>query len=141
MKSAPAFSFRRRILISSAGFWGSKVERTADKERGGLANVCPGMVDASIKALLDQLDQAGWHQVVIIHGVGIIADGGRIAHHDKNIAHSQGMRRQQIALHPQQVAPAGGKMQHCFYANLAAGSGCIPPRGSSACAPWGYRPH
>ena len=42
IKSAPAFSLRRRFLISCSGFSGRQVERAADEERGGLADIRPG---------------------------------------------------------------------------------------------------
>ena len=118
MKSAPARSLRCRFLISCSGLGGCQVQGAAHKERGRLADIRPGMVHPGVEALLDQLDQAGGHQVVIVHRFGIIADGGRVAHHHEDVAHAQGMRCQQIALHAQQVAPAGGEVQHGFDADL-----------------------
>ena len=41
------------------------------------------MIHAHVEALLDELDQAGGHQVVVVHGLGVVADGGRVAHDDE----------------------------------------------------------
>ena len=115
----PGCSLRRKFLISSPRSGGFRLRAQPHEEGGGLADIRTGMIDPGVEALLDQLDQAGRHQVVIIHGVRIIADGGGVAHHDKHIAHTQGMRCQQVALHAQQVAPAGGEMQDGFNAHSA----------------------
>ncbi len=90
---------------------GAQVEGAADEEGGRLPDVRPGVVEPGVEALLDQLDQAGGHQVVVVHGLGVIADGGGVAHHHEHVADAQGMRRQQVALDAQQVAPAGGEVQ------------------------------
>jgi len=43
---------------------------------------------------------------------GVIANRGRVAHHDKQVADVQRVRGQQITLDAQEVAPARGKVQH-----------------------------
>ena len=72
------------------------------------------MVHAGVEILFDQFNQAGGNQVVIIHRVRVIADGGWIAHDDKDIAHIECVRGQQVALNAQQVAAAGGEVQNGF---------------------------
>ena len=57
------------------------------------------MVQPGIEALLDQADQAGGHQVVVVHRIRIVADLGRIPHNDEHVADAQGMRSQQVSLH------------------------------------------
>ena len=76
------------------------------------------MILPDIEMLFDQPDQARGHQVIIIHRVRIITNFGRIPHHYKHVSDAQGMRREQVSLHTQQVAPAGGEMQRGLYADF-----------------------
>ncbi len=77
------------------------------------------MVHPGVETLLDQFDQAGGHQVIVVHGFGVIADGGRVAHDNEDIAQAEGMGSQQVALDAQQVAAPGGKMQRGLNPHLA----------------------
>ena len=88
-----------------------EVEGAADKKVGGLPDIGTGVVQAQIEALLDEFDQAGGHQVVIIHGVGVVADRGWVAHDNEYVAYIECVRGQQVALNAQDVASAGGEVQ------------------------------
>ncbi len=59
------------------------------------------MIHSGIEALFDQFDQTRWNQIVIIGCLGIIPNGCRIAHDDKNVTQTEGMGRQEIALYTQ----------------------------------------
>ena len=48
-------------------------------------------VISNIKILFDQFNQTGRHQIVVIHGIRVIADGCGITHDHECITHSQGM--------------------------------------------------
>ncbi len=97
----------------------AQVERRAHEEIGRLADAGPRMVHAGVEAALDELDQPGGHQVVVVHRFGVIADRGRVAHHHEHVADPQRVGRQQVALDAQQVATAGGEMQGHVHAHLA----------------------
>ena len=115
----PGLDLAAQVFDLNIRVVGAQVERTADEKGGGLPDIRPGVIQSHVEVLLDQLDQPGRHQVVIVHGFGVVADGGRVAHHHKDVADAQGVRRQQIALHAQQVAPAGGEVQRGLHPHLA----------------------
>jgi len=75
-----------------------------------------GLVQAAIQALADEVDQGRGRQVVEVHGFGVVAHLGGVAHDHEKVAQTEGVGRQQIALHAQQVAAAGGEVQHGLHA-------------------------
>ena len=106
----PSFELAAQVLDLGFGIGRGQVQGAADEETGGLANVGAGVIEPGVEALLDELNEARGHQVVIIIRVGIIADGGGIAHDHEDIAHIQSVGGEQVTLHAQQVASAGGEM-------------------------------
>ena len=118
-KSVPACTLRCRFLISLFDIRRAQVQRRADEETGGLSDARAGMIHTGVEALFDEFDQARGHKVVVVHGFGIIADGGRVAHDDKHVADAKRVRSEQISLDAQQVASAGGEVQRGLDAHFA----------------------
>ena len=77
-----------------------------------------GLIHAGIEPGLDQLDETGGHDVIVIHGLRIVTNVGGITHDHKQITHPHGIGRQQIALYPQQTTAARRKVQNGFDPHL-----------------------
>ncbi len=86
--------------------------------------------------MLDQFDQSGGDQIVVVHGFWIIADVGRIAHHHKDIAHAQGVGGEQIPLHPEKVAAAGWEVEHALNLDLPLDALTDGPRAHAHAGHW-----
>src|SRR3989304_4312319 len=74
----------------------AQVGGAADDEGRGAADVGAGLVDAGVEILFDQADQSRGGDVVVVHRLGVVAGSGRVAHDDEDIAHAQGVGRQQV---------------------------------------------
>jgi hypothetical protein len=56
------------------------------------------MVHTGVESLFDEFDQPRGYKVIIVHRLGIIPNGGWIAHHDEHIADAQRVRGKQVTL-------------------------------------------
>ncbi len=107
----PGFEFSVEIFYLPLCILGCEVQGSPDEEGSRLADLGSSVVQAEIEAALDQLDQTRRDEVIIIHGFGVIADCGRIAHNNKNVADAQRMGSEQVTLDAQQIATSGRKVQ------------------------------
>src|SRR5688572_7599832 len=77
------------------------------------------MIHTLIEPLLDELDQTGWHEVIVVHRFGIIPNGRWIPHYDEYIPNAKGVCSQQVSLHAQEVASTCGEVECRFDAHFA----------------------
>ena len=111
--------FSPQVLDLLLRFRRAQIQGRAHKEIRGLADAHAGMIHAGVEALFDELNQTRGYQIIIIHGFGIIANRGRIAHDHEYIANAQGMGSQQVALDAQQVASTRREMQGGLHIDAA----------------------